>query len=96
MMMVPFEIVGLMYLYYLDFNMFQLGNFLLDKLDAYESAVGDANTRGAPRIETFPPAFQAVPRNPIVLDLAYNSIEFPTLENRMKKDKKGLLSRFWG
>ncbi|KAL8095828.1 uncharacterized protein LOC141692615 [Apium graveolens] len=74
----------------------KLGNFLLDKLDAYESAVCDANTRGAPRIETFPPAFQAVPRNPIVLDLAYNSIEFPALDNRMKKDKKGLLSRFWG
>ncbi|KAK1358006.1 Signal recognition particle subunit SRP68 [Heracleum sosnowskyi] len=74
----------------------KLSNFLLDKLEAYESAVGDANTRGAPRIETFPPAFQAVPRNPIVLDLAYNSIEFPALDNRMKKDKKGLLSRFWG
>lgn len=74
----------------------KLSNFLLDKLDAYESAVGDSNTRGAPRIETFPPAFQAVPHNPIVLDLAYNSIEFPSLENRMKKDKKGLLSRFWG
>lgn len=83
-------------MFYLWHNLFQLGNFLLEKLGAYESAVGDANTKGAPRIETFPPAFQAVPRNPIVLDLAYNSIEFPALDNRMKKDKKGLLSRFWG
>lgn len=86
----------LTFLWYLDLNLFQLENFLLEKLDIYESAVGDSNTKGAPRIETFPPAFQAIPRNPIVLDLAYNSIEFPSLENRMKKDKKGLLSRFWG
>jgi signal recognition particle subunit SRP68 len=28
--------------------------------------------------------------------MAYNSVEFPNLENRMKKEKKGLLSRFWG
>ena len=94
MVMVPVKLVGVMYLFYLD--MFQPGNLLLEKLDAYESAVGDPNTRGAPRIETFPPAFQAFPRNPIVRDLAYDSIDFPTLEHRMKKDKKGLLSRFWG
>jgi signal recognition particle subunit SRP68 len=31
-----------------------------------------------------------------VLDMAYNAVEFPSLENRMKKEKKGLLSRFWG
>lgn len=92
--MVSVKLVGVMYLFYLD--MFQPGNLLLEKLDAYESAVGDPNTRGAPRIETFPPAFQAFPRNPIVRDLAYDSIDFPTLEHRMKKDKKGLLSRFWG
>jgi hypothetical protein len=28
--------------------------------------------------------------------MAYNAVEFPSLENRMKKEKKGLLSRFWG
>ncbi|KAK3042488.1 hypothetical protein RJ639_000212 [Escallonia herrerae] len=73
----------------------KLGKLLIEKLDSYESAVGDSSTRGVPRIETFPPAFQAIPRNPIVLDLAYNSIEFPSLENRMKKDKKGFISRLW-
>lgn len=74
----------------------KLEKLLVEKLDCYESAVGDSNTKGAPRIETFPPPFQAVPRNPIVLDLAYNSMEFPSIENRMKKDKKGFISRLWG
>uniref|UniRef100_A0A5B6YLC3 Signal recognition particle subunit SRP68 n=1 Tax=Davidia involucrata TaxID=16924 RepID=A0A5B6YLC3_DAVIN len=69
--------------------------FLMEKLDTYESAVGDSNTKGVPRIEAFPPPFQAIPRNPIVLDLAYNSIEFPSLENRMKKDRKGFISMLW-
>lgn len=74
----------------------QLEKLLLEKLDDYESAVGDPTTRSAPRIAVFPPAFEAVPRNPVIMDLAYNSIEFPSLESKMKKDKKGLLSRFWG
>uniref|UniRef100_A0A803N7D9 Signal recognition particle subunit SRP68 n=1 Tax=Chenopodium quinoa TaxID=63459 RepID=A0A803N7D9_CHEQI len=60
---------------------------LAEKLDVYEPAVSDSNTKVPPRIEAFPPAFQAVPRNPIVLDLAYNMIEFPTLDNRMKKTR---------
>ncbi|XP_059640269.1 uncharacterized protein LOC132282561 [Cornus florida] len=70
--------------------------FLLERLDTYESTVGDSNTKGVPHIEAFPPAFRAIPRNPIVLDLAYNSIEFPSLESRMKKDKKSFISRLWG
>lgn len=69
--------------------------FLLDMLDLYESAVADPGSKGVPRIERFPPPFQAVPCNPIVLDIAYNSIEFPSLENRVKKDKKGIFSRLW-
>ncbi|KAG8652718.1 signal recognition particle subunit SRP68 isoform X2 [Manihot esculenta] len=69
--------------------------YLLEKLDAYESVVGDANVKAPPRIGVFPPAFQAIPRNPIILDLAYNYIDFPSLENRMKKDKKGFISRLW-
>ncbi|KAF8378074.1 hypothetical protein HHK36_029409 [Tetracentron sinense] len=69
--------------------------FLLEKLDVYESAVGDSNVKGVPRIAGFPPASQAVPRSPIVLDIAFNSIDFPSLENRMKKDKKGFISRLW-
>ncbi|KAF3948224.1 hypothetical protein CMV_025754 [Castanea mollissima] len=72
----------------------KLEKYLLEKLDSYESAVGDSNVKGVSRIEVFPPAFQAIPRNPIVLDLAYNFIEFPSLESRMKKEKKGFL-RLW-
>lgn len=68
--------------------------FLLETLETYESAVGDPGSKGVARIERFPPPLQAVPCNPIVLDIAYNAIEFPSLENRMKK--KGLLSRLWG
>lgn len=70
--------------------------FLLEKLDVYESAVGESNVKSAPRIEAFPPSFQSIPRNPIVLDLAYNHIDFPSLQHRMRKDKSGFLSRFWG
>ncbi|XP_060208801.1 uncharacterized protein LOC132636112 [Lycium barbarum] len=74
----------------------KMEKLLMEKMDTYESAVGEANMKAVPRIETFPPAFQPVPRNPIVLDLAYNLIEFPLLDARMKKDKKGFISRFWG
>ncbi|KAF3457790.1 hypothetical protein FNV43_RR02449 [Rhamnella rubrinervis] len=73
----------------------KLEKLLLEKLEVYESAVGDSRAKSVPRIEAFPPAFQAIPRNPIVLDLAYNFIDFPSLENRMKKDKKGFISRLW-
>ncbi|KAJ0985271.1 hypothetical protein J5N97_003627 [Dioscorea zingiberensis] len=70
--------------------------FLLDMLDIYESAVGEANSKAHPRIERFPPPFQSVPCNPIILDNVFSSIEFPSLENKMKKDKKGLFGRLWG
>ncbi|KAJ8760453.1 hypothetical protein K2173_015120 [Erythroxylum novogranatense] len=69
--------------------------FLLEKLDVYEPAVSISNAKVLPHIEGFPPACQAITRNPIVLDLAYNYIDFPSLENRMKKDKKGFISRLW-
>jgi len=72
----------------------QAEKYLLDKLDVYESAVGDANTKMAPKIERFPPAFQSIPRNPIVLDLAYYCVEFPVLEERMKKVRGGFLRFF--
>ncbi|XAR67842.1 hypothetical protein NMG60_11002767 [Bertholletia excelsa] len=73
----------------------KLEKYLTERLDTYVSAVGDSTTKGVPRIEAFPPPFEAIPRNPIVLDLAYNAIEFPSLENRMKKDRKGFISRLW-
>ncbi|KAK7369600.1 hypothetical protein VNO80_11642 [Phaseolus coccineus] len=77
----------------------RLEKFLLEKLEVYESAVGDSNVKCTPRITGFPPSFQAISRNPIVLDLAYNMIEFPDIENRMKKDRKakgGFISRIFG
>nr|AFK38085.1 unknown [Lotus japonicus] len=77
----------------------RLEKFLLEKLDIFESAVGDSNVKRAPRIAAFPPAFQSISRNPIVLDLAYNMIEFPSIESRMKKDRKakgGFISRIFG
>lgn len=71
--------------------------YLVEKLDCYESAVGDSNMKMAPRIAVFPPSFEPIARNPILLDLAFDRIEFPSLDNRMKKDKKGgFISRFWG
>ncbi|GAB4845794.1 hypothetical protein Ancab_039203 [Ancistrocladus abbreviatus] len=72
----------------------KMEKFLVEKLDAYEPAVGDSDMKVPPRIEAFPPPFPAIARNPIVIDLAYNLIEFPSLENRTKK--KGFISRFWG
>ncbi|KAK8680219.1 hypothetical protein V6N13_109171 [Hibiscus sabdariffa] len=74
----------------------QVEKYLLEKLNLYESAVSESNVKAVPRIEPFPPALQSIPRNPIVLDLADSFIDFPSIENRMKKDKKGFISRFWG
>ncbi|KAF7834039.1 signal recognition particle subunit SRP68 [Senna tora] len=74
----------------------QMEKFLMEKLDVYESAVGNSNVKSAPRIAAFPPAFVAIPRNPIVLDLAFDEIDFPPIENRMKKDRKGFLGRIFG
>ena len=69
--------------------------FLLEKLDVFESAAGDPSSKIPPTIEQFPPSLQAVPCNPIVLDIAFSSIDFPSLDNRIKKDKKGLFSMLW-
>ncbi|XP_078179761.1 signal recognition particle-related / SRP-like protein [Carex rostrata] len=74
----------------------KMEKFLMEMLDEYESALGEPVSKTVPRIEKFPPAFTSVACNPIVLDIAYNSIDFPSLENRMKKEKKGILSRLWG
>ncbi|GLT83884.1 hypothetical protein SLE2022_021500 [Rubroshorea leprosula] len=74
----------------------KMEKYFLGKLDVYESAVGDSNTKGAaPRIEAFPPPFESITRSPIIMDLAHDFISFPSLDNRMKKDKKGFISRFW-
>ncbi|KAI3497125.1 hypothetical protein L1887_39514 [Cichorium endivia] len=49
----------------------------------------------SPQLAAFLPAFQTIPYNDIVLDLAYSSIDFPSIENQMKKDKRVLLIGFW-
>lgn len=70
--------------------------YLYERLDVYESAVGAPDSKESPHIEKFPPSFQAVPCKPIVLDTAVNAIEFPSLENHLKReDKKGLFGRWW-
>lgn len=74
----------------------QQEKFLAEKLDVYEPAVGDSSVKVPPRIEAFPPAFQAIPRDPIILDLALDMIEFPSIDKRMKKAPKGFISRLWG
>ncbi|KAK1292128.1 hypothetical protein QJS10_CPB17g01627 [Acorus calamus] len=72
--------------------------FLMEKLDVYESAFIEENSKRIAHIAPFPPAFQSVPCNPIVLDIVFSSIEFPSLDHRVKKSKAagGLLSRLWG
>jgi len=58
--------------------------------------VGAPESKDPPHIEKFPPSFQAVPCKPIVLDTAVNAIEFPSLENHLKReDKKSLFGRWW-
>jgi hypothetical protein len=74
----------------------QDNKYLIDMLGSYESALGEQHPKVPTHIAQFPPPFQSVPCNPIVLDMAYNIIEFPNLENRMKKEKKSILKRFWG
>jgi len=70
--------------------------YLYERLDVYESAVGAPESKESPHIEKFPPSFQAVPCKPIVLDTAVNAIEFPSLENHLKReDKKSLFGRWW-
>ncbi|KAI3671465.1 hypothetical protein L1987_87203 [Smallanthus sonchifolius] len=59
-------------------------------------SISRSDKKVAPRIAAYQPGFQAIARNPIVLDLAYNSIDFPSIESRLKKDKKGFISRLWG
>ncbi|KAI3761457.1 hypothetical protein L1987_51873 [Smallanthus sonchifolius] len=59
-------------------------------------SISGSDKKVAPRIAAYQPGFQAIARNPIVLDLAYNSIDFPSIESRLKKDKKGFISRLWG
>jgi len=77
-----------------DLTSFQQDKLLLEKLDEYEAAVSESNTKVPPRIEAFPPPFKSIPRNPIVLDLAESMIEFPSLESRMKQSR-GFISRLW-
>ncbi|KAK1280378.1 hypothetical protein QJS04_geneDACA015065 [Acorus gramineus] len=66
--------------------------FLMEKLDVYESAFIEENSKRIARIAPFPPAFQSVPCNPIVLDIVFSSIEFPSIDHRVKKSKAAVIN----
>ncbi|KYQ91500.1 signal recognition particle 68 kDa subunit [Tieghemostelium lacteum] len=44
----------------------------------------------------FPPALEPVPVKPLFFDLAFNSVQFPSLEQRKKPVSKGIFGSFWG
>ena len=81
---------------------------LMKRLDSYDEKIGLAyqssgkNTSEVPPItESFPPQFQPVPYKPVFFDLAYNQIEFPNLDSKLRPTQKkagisGLLSNLWG
>eukprot|EP00898_Chlorokybus_atmophyticus_P006587 jgi/Chlat1/692/Chrsp104S00017 len=68
---------------------------LVDALQEYIAASANPQ-QGEPLIAQLPPPFQAVPHRPIVLDTAFNAIQYPSLAHRTKKaDKKtGLFGWF--
>eukprot|EP00244_Chara_vulgaris_P012339 TRINITY_DN6437_c2_g1_i2.p1 TRINITY_DN6437_c2_g1~~TRINITY_DN6437_c2_g1_i2.p1 ORF type:complete len:566 (-),score=137.77 TRINITY_DN6437_c2_g1_i2:58-1656(-) len=73
----------------------QTGVYLTDMLDRFQSAVGSAavGRRDAPpRIAQIPPPFRPIPCEPIMLNTALSAIQFPSLDHRVKKKKKGW---FW-
>eukprot|EP00743_Colponemidia_sp_Colp-15_P000913 GILK01001006.1.p1 GENE.GILK01001006.1~~GILK01001006.1.p1 ORF type:complete len:594 (+),score=96.02 GILK01001006.1:52-1782(+) len=51
-------------------------------------------------IAEFPPAAEPFPCKPLLFDLAWNTIQFPSLESEIKVEKKGFFSRLsmgiWG
>ncbi|GBG75741.1 hypothetical protein CBR_g20988 [Chara braunii] len=72
------------------------GVYLTDMLDRFESAVGSSAAAGRrdapPRIAQIPPSFRSVPCEPLMLNTALSAIQFPSLDHRVKKKKKGW---FW-
>lgn len=70
--------------------------WLLENLDEYVAVAGKKGAGGA-HIMEIPPALQAVQSLPIVLDAAFDSVEFPSLDGRCKAaPAKGRLQRFFG
>jgi len=65
---------------------------LLAHIDEYKAATSN----GKPYIVSFPPEFEAIPCKPLSFDMALNSTQFPSLQNRMKEQKKGFFSSFFG
>ena len=58
---------------------------LIDRLDEYIEDPQVLSTN--PRIAPVPPSMIAVPCKPLFFDLAYNHIEFPTLEDKVETKK---------
>nr|XP_024397376.1 signal recognition particle subunit SRP68-like isoform X2 [Physcomitrium patens] len=68
--------------------------FLVDNLEKFEAFVGASGSKDPPRIAQIPPPFQSVPCRPIVLDTALTTLEFPSLQGRLKKLEKKSSSFF--
>jgi len=65
---------------------------ILERLDQYEA--GSFSTQHS--LVDFPPRYQSAPCKPILFDLAFNSLSFPSLAHRIKpkkSEKTGFLSR---
>ena len=70
--------------------------FLVDNLEKYEAFIGAPGSKEPPRIAQIPPPFQSVPCRPIVLDTALTTLEFPSLQGRLKKKIEKKNSVFFG
>jgi len=70
--------------------------YLVNNLEKFEAFVGAPGSKEPPKIAQIPPPFQSVPCRPILLDTALSTLQFPSLQGRLKKkiEKKG--SSFFG
>lgn len=75
-------------------NWVSVGRPLQERLGEFDSTVGggDAESRKtrAYRIADFPPSLQLLPCKPRLLDLAFEELEFPDLDERAGIEKKSL------
>lgn len=73
--------------------------YLVDNLEKFEAFVGTAGSKEAPKIARIPPPFQSVPCRPVLLDTALSTLQFPSLQGRLKKKiekKSSFFGGLWG
>lgn len=76
------------------FLVFQVEKFLMKMLEECESALGEPGLKTMHRIEKFPAELHSIACSLVVNDTAYNNlIEFPSPENRMRKNIKDIFSQ---